>query len=121
MALTSRNEGTPVALIEAAAAGLAAVATDVGGVRSVVRHGVTGLLAPPGDPGMVATHLSRLLGDPAEQQRFGLAGREWVRTRFGDERLLNEIGALYSDLLANPVRSRGITGGGWARGTARSS
>ncbi len=61
--LTSRNEGTPVALIEAAATGRAVVATDVGGVRSVVQDGVTGLLAPAGD----AERASTLIGPPSGQ------------------------------------------------------
>ena len=111
IALTSRNEGTPVALIEAAAGGLPAVATDVGGVRSVVRDGVTGLLAPAGDDDVVAALLARLLGDPAERQRFGQAGREWVRTRFGEQRLLDEVRDLYPDLLSRPGRARSTIGG----------
>jgi len=110
IALTSRNEGTPVALIEAAAGRRPAVATDVGGVRSVVQEGVTGLLAPAGDADAVAALLARLLADPAERQRFGDAGREWVRTRFGDQRLLEEIRALYTDLLSTPRRARTSSG-----------
>ena len=108
VALTSRNEGTPVALIEAAAGGRPTVATDVGGVRSVVRDGVTGLLAPPGDADTVAVLLARLLVDRAERERFGQAGREWVRTRFGEERLLSEVRALYADLLTGLDTGRGI-------------
>jgi glycosyltransferase involved in cell wall biosynthesis len=111
VALTSRNEGTPVALIEAAAAGRPAVATDVGGVKSVVREGVTGLLAPAGDAGIVADRLARLLADPAERERFGRAGRDWVRERFGDQRLLDEVRALYSDVLGRPRRPRSVPTG----------
>lgn len=101
MALTSRNEGTPVALIEALAAGRAVVATDVGGVRHVVEDGVSGWLAPPGDAPAVAELLRRLLEDHAQRTAFGQAGRENVRRRFGQERLVADIRRLYSELLAN--------------------
>ena len=53
--LTSRNEGTPVALIEALAAGVPGVSTDVGGVRDVIHSGASGLLAPPGDVRVLAS------------------------------------------------------------------
>ncbi len=99
VALTSRNEGTPVALIEAAAAGVPVVGTDVGGVRSVVEHGVTGLLAAAGDWETVAAHVRRLLADPGARRHMGDAGRERVRVRFGDARLVDDVRALYSELL----------------------
>lgn len=99
VALTSRNEGTPVALIEAAAAGRPVVATDVGGVRSVVEDGVSGLLAPAGDEERVSALLGRLLADPSLRQRMGQAGRQLVRERFLEDRLLRDMRALYSDLL----------------------
>ena len=54
VALTSANEGTPVSLIEALAAGTATLSTDVGGVRDVVRDGETGLLVPAGDVAAIA-------------------------------------------------------------------
>lgn len=99
VALTSRNEGTPVALIEALAAGRSVVSTDVGGVRSVVEHGTTGLLVPAGDAEGVASALARLLGSAELRQRLGQAGREHVRTRFGQQRLVDDVRALYGDLL----------------------
>ncbi|MDQ4088942.1 MAG: glycosyltransferase [Actinomycetota bacterium] len=99
VALTSRNEGTPVALIEAAAAGVPVVATDVGGVRTVVEHGMTGLLAGPGDVETVRAHLTRLLADRSERVRMGRAGRDRVRYRFGQSRLLDDVRALYAELL----------------------
>jgi glycosyltransferase involved in cell wall biosynthesis len=97
--LTSRNEGTPVALIEASAVGVPAVATEVGGVRSGVDDGRTGLLVPPGDAGAVARNVTQLLVDPASRTRMGTAARDHVRDRFGAERLLADIKAFYKDLL----------------------
>lgn len=97
--LTSRNEGTPVALIEAAAAQVPAVATDVGGVPAVVEDGVTGLLAPRGDARALADALLRLLRDADLRRDMGALARERVRTRFGAERLAADVTALYDELL----------------------
>jgi glycosyltransferase involved in cell wall biosynthesis len=106
VALPSRNEGTPVALIEASAAARPVVATDVGGVRTVVVPGTTGLLAAPGDSAQLADSLRQLLNDPAARRRMGDAGREHVWRRFGHDRLLREVGELYADLLGASSRSR---------------
>jgi glycosyltransferase involved in cell wall biosynthesis len=100
VALSSRNEGTPVALVEALAAGRPVVATDVGGVRSVVRDGVTGILVPPGDPARLAAGLSTLAHDPELRARMGAAGRADVPARFGQERLLADVRSLYRELTA---------------------
>lgn len=99
--LTSRNEGTPVALIEAAAAGRPAVATGVGGVRFVVDDHVTGLLVPVGDHEAVAAALRTLLSDPQRAAAMGSAGRERVRERFSSHRLVRDTAALYDALLAH--------------------
>jgi glycosyltransferase involved in cell wall biosynthesis len=96
--LTSRNEGTPVSLIEAAASGRPAVATRVGGVADVVKHGVTGYLVPPGDPVEVASSLARLLTDPHQRRQMGEAGRRHVRERYSHLRLLGDIKDLYQTL-----------------------
>lgn len=100
VALTSRNEGTPVSLIEALAAGRPVVATDVGGVRTVVEHEVTGLLAPAGDVSLIAEALRRLLADREAADRMAAAGRTRVLQRFGHKRLLAEMHQLYDDELA---------------------
>jgi glycosyltransferase involved in cell wall biosynthesis len=96
--LTSRNEGTPVALIEAAATARPAVATDVGGVRSVVGDGVTGLVVPAGDVRAVADAVGSLLADDARRSVMGAAAREHVRERFAAARLVDDIAALYDGL-----------------------
>lgn len=76
--LPSRTEGLSIALLEACAAGLAIVATDVGGNGEIVHDGDTGRLVPSDDPAALAQALDELLGDDAGRQRFGQAAREWV-------------------------------------------
>lgn len=73
------NEPMGQVAIEAMLAGRAVVASDVGGLRDVVTHGVTGLRVPPGDPGALAVALDSLLEDPEEQRRLGEAGRVHAR------------------------------------------
>jgi len=97
--LSSDNEGTPVSLIEAAAAGLPAVATDVGGVREVVGE-EGGVLVPPGDAEALASALLRMAGDPELRASCGNAARPRAIDRYGAERLLSDVDALYGELLA---------------------
>jgi glycosyltransferase involved in cell wall biosynthesis len=107
VALTSRNEGTPVALIEAMAAGLPVVATAVGGVPDVVEHNENGLLIPSGEPMSLADALHRVASDDELCRRLGAAGRRDVALRFRSQRLVNDVAGLYSELL-NQRRSRGL-------------
>jgi glycosyltransferase involved in cell wall biosynthesis len=104
--LTSRNEGTPVALVEAQAAARPVVATDVGGVRAVVEDGVTGFLAPSGDSSAVASLVQRCLDTPRLSAALGQAGRSRSRQQFGKERFLSETRALYGELVARSSTSR---------------
>jgi glycosyltransferase involved in cell wall biosynthesis len=99
--LTSRNEGTPVALIEAMAAGVASVATDVGGVRDVIARPQVGLLVPPGNADAVASAVIELVEDPVRRQEMGRHARAFVRGRFQRARLIGDIVRLYDDLLAH--------------------
>lgn len=73
--LSSLSEGFPVSILEAMAAGLAVVATDVGGVAEAVVDGETGLLVPASDPAALAKALQKLLADPELRRRYGAAGR----------------------------------------------
>ena len=97
--LTSANEGTPVTLIEALAAGRPVVSTDVGGVRDVVGDDA-GFLVEAGDVPAVADRLERLADDPALRARLGRAGRERVLDRYSVPRLVDDIDELYRRLLA---------------------
>jgi glycosyltransferase involved in cell wall biosynthesis len=103
--LTSDNEGTPVSLIEAAAAGRPAVATRVGGVPDIVVEGC-GLLAPAGDERALAAAMVRLAADPELRRRMGSRARDHVRDRFAVPRLLRDVDALYSGLLEATGRAR---------------
>ena len=97
--LTSANEGTPVALIEAAAAARPLVGTRVGGVADVVAP-EAGRLVESGDEEGLAVALAELAGDPGLRRAMGLRAREHVRDRYGAARLLADVDALYSELLA---------------------
>lgn len=98
--LTSRNEGTPVALIESMAAGCAGVSTDVGGVRDVINEPDAGRVSPFGDAPALAAHVNDLIADEPTRRRVAAAGRARVLDRFGVGRLLNDIDGLYRDLLS---------------------
>jgi glycosyltransferase involved in cell wall biosynthesis len=73
--LSSRSEGFPISVLEAMAAGLPVIASDVGGVSEQVEHDVTGLLVPREDAAALASALQRLVEDPALRRRMGEAGR----------------------------------------------
>lgn len=101
--LSSDNEGTPVALIEAAAASRPAVSTRVGGVPDIVRP-QTGLLVEPGDPAALGTALAKLAGDRGLRERMGRAARAHVGERYCAERLVGDVDELYTQLLARRQR-----------------
>jgi glycosyltransferase involved in cell wall biosynthesis len=73
--LSSRSEGLPISVIEAMAAGLPVIASDVGGLRELVEDGVTGFLVPAGDVDGLAEALARIVGDPELRRTLGDAGR----------------------------------------------
>ncbi len=107
--LTSNNEGTPVSVIEALAAGRPVVATDVGGVRdllgrTIARDGKValcerGILVPPGDPDALASALRRLAAQPEWASKTREPGRTFVREQMSLQRLTRDLDALYRELL----------------------
>ncbi len=96
--LSSDNEGTPVALIEAAAARRPAVATAVGGVGDIVGIN-TGRLVPPGDPVGFADALLELAESPTLRRQLGEMARSHVTARYTAERLVADVEQLYDRLL----------------------
>jgi glycosyltransferase involved in cell wall biosynthesis len=99
--LSSDNEGTPVSLIEAGAAGCPSVASAVGGVPEVVTD-ETGILFPPGDEEALARALASLAGDPERRTQMGGRARDRCLGRYSADRLIEEITELYDELLERP-------------------
>ena len=100
VALPSGNEGTPVTVIEALAAGRPVAAYGVGGVPDVVRDSVDGFVVEAGDTAALADRLADLAADPELRSRMGAAGRERVLERYGVGRLLDDIDRLYRETMA---------------------
>jgi glycosyltransferase involved in cell wall biosynthesis len=95
----SRNEGTPVSLIEACAAGRPVIGTEVGGIPDIITPGVNGLLVGSGDPAALASAIQELVADPDRRASMGLAGQRLVLERHGADRMVNELKDLYRNLL----------------------
>jgi glycosyltransferase involved in cell wall biosynthesis len=108
VAVTSRNEGTPVSLLEAMACAKPIVATAVGGVPDLFpgKEGTapiifarTGILVDSRNPETFADALLTLINDGAMQKRMGSAGKEFVRDNFCEERFFADLEALYRKIL----------------------
>lgn len=99
--LPSLSEGIAITLLEAMAAGLPVVATDVGGNREVVRTGKTGALVPAGDPEALAAAMIHVLTNPEMARRWGAAGRERVATDFNIDRTVAAYQDAYLKLLGD--------------------
>jgi glycosyltransferase involved in cell wall biosynthesis len=97
--LGSRFEGLPISLLEAMAAGVACVATAVGGVPEVLTDAVDGRTVPAGDPAALATALRAVLVDAQVRSELAAAGRRRVVTSFSIDRAVRRTEALYHQLL----------------------
>ncbi|MET0648469.1 MAG: glycosyltransferase [Pyrinomonadaceae bacterium] len=119
VALTSRNEGTPLTLIEAMANARACVATAVGGVVDLL-GGVAredsrrphpwqvcerGIQVRPGDPEAFADALAHIVADPVLRQTLGGRGREYVERHYSVERLVADVERLYGRLAGDADRA----------------
>jgi glycosyltransferase involved in cell wall biosynthesis len=96
--LPSLEESFPIAAVEAMAASLPVVASDVGGLREIVQDGETGWLVPAGDPELLAQRLRTLLLNTEDRLRMGFQGQVRARTHFSEDRMVAEIAEIYEEL-----------------------
>lgn len=105
--LTSRWEGLPMVVLEAAACEVPTVATDVAGTREVVVEGETGLLAEEGNAKALAAAMTRMMELPGEERRaMGQRARQFVLERFSLDVALDRWEALYAELLERNLEPR---------------
>ena len=98
-AMPSRAEGVGVAALEAMAAGVAVVASAVGGLGEVVVEGRTGLLVPPEDPQALAEAIGALLGDDERRARLAREGPQRLAEGFLPEQMVGAYEELYREVL----------------------
>ena len=97
--LSSRAEGLSLTLLEAAAAGLPIVATDVGGNSEVVVDGQTGILVEPNNPSALAAAMERIATDPERGRSMGELGRARVNEFYSLDAMVKRYEAVYYDVL----------------------
>lgn len=95
-----RCETFGIGQLEAMACSKPVVSTDLPtGVRTVNRHGVTGLVVPPGEPGALAEALNSLLSNPGLRAEFGNSARRQVEAEFGADRMTSKTLEVYREIL----------------------
>ena len=102
----SRREGLPRALPQALAAGKPVVAYDCDGAREVCVENQSGFLIKPGDLRQLSARLKQLIADAELRQQLGQKGRELVREKFSEERMVEDLYALYRTLWDENLRRK---------------
>ena len=97
--LTSNNEGTPVSLIEAQAACIPVISTDVGGVRDILKDGDTGFIVPVNDAVLFADKVLELVENEKKRQKMSQNGWAFVKDTFHYNTLASNMDRLYKELL----------------------
>ncbi len=95
----SHTESFGLAIAEAMASSKAVVATETAGAREIIRAGETGLLVPVGDVDKLAEAVLMLLKENEKRIRIGAAAQRAVAAHFSLERMIDETGRIYSDVL----------------------
>jgi glycosyltransferase involved in cell wall biosynthesis len=113
--LTSDFEALPMALAEATACGRPCIATDVGGNRELVEHGLNGYLVPARDPQSLVQRLESLARDPELRSRMGEQSFLRWEARFSFDAMVDR----YFELLSRPLAGAGFGGPTWLVGRAR--
>jgi glycosyltransferase involved in cell wall biosynthesis len=98
--LPSRSEGFSNAIVEAMAASLPIVATDVGGNAEAVKDGVNGFVVPSENAAAMAAAIVQLLSDPLKAQAMGAAGKKLAAEKFTTDAMMRQITMTYAQLLS---------------------
>ena len=99
IALTSRNEGTPMSIIEAEASGVSVISTDAGGVKDVMVDGETGYIIPQGNAALYIEKLTFLIKNKEIRDKMSQNGRIFVEDKFGYKVLIKNTSEYYTHLL----------------------
>ncbi len=98
--LPSRSEGFSNAIVEAMAASLPVVATNVGGNAEAVQDGISGVIVPPEDPAALAAAMVQMLSDPAKAKQMGAEGKKLAAEKFTTEAMMGQVTRVYASLLS---------------------
>jgi glycosyltransferase involved in cell wall biosynthesis len=104
--MPSRSEGLPNALLEAMAAGVPAVVTEVGGMAEIVQHRKNGCKVPVGNHVRLAEEICFLLSNPAAAEAIGREARSLIERDFSLERMARQVEAVYREVLASFASKR---------------
>ena len=102
IAVPSLSEGSPLVTLEAMAAGVPVVASEVGGIPDQIRHRREGLLVPPGDASSLADAILELLRDPARARTLGEEGYRRATSEFAHETMVARVEGVYRSALGYP-------------------
>ena len=105
--LPSYNEGLPMSLLEALAAGLPVISTPVGGIPDALEDGIEGYLIEPGNIDALSHAIEKLLCDEQCRTQMGVAGRKKVEQYFTPEQVLPQLETLYRELEISPTEPWG--------------
>lgn len=102
-ALASRNEGMGRVFVEAMTAGVPVIGTSVGGVPSLIRDGITGLLVPPDDAASMAAAITRLANTPSLCENLVHTAKSAVDPEYDEGTMIQNLAAVYRDVLGAPA------------------
>ncbi len=91
-------ENAPYVVLEAMAAGVPVIASNIGGLPELVRDGETGVLVPPRDAHALANSIEMLYSDPSRARALGAHAQEIVRSEYGPKRYYQHLIGIYKDL-----------------------